>query len=795
MQINKPIIRDLKIIKNYFLRQRRDSRYVFVFIFGLFLFVITSLQALSAGLFDSVERPIFEFFNNLPSMLDGVMHAITQLGGAGSILLWAALGYYLINRRAAILVGSTGIVAWYLAKVFKSIINRGRPEAFFESINLFNNVPFGGLGFPSGHSTFVAACVGILYYQVDKKYRKYLILSVLLVGISRMYLGAHFPLDILGGWALGAMVAAFVSLLFGVSSADITINQIKRALRLKNWPMKHVEFANVDARGSRPILMTDLSGNEYFGKVFGVQEHAADWLFKAYRFFRFKNLQAEEPYISSRRNIEMESFATLWAKQAGVRVPQIKDIIKIRSSWLLFFEKLQAISVQDHNRIKTESLIDIWKQVEKLHSSNMAHRDLRSANIMLDKAGKAWLIDFGFSEVSPRKQRISMDIAELLMSLSLQVGTKRTIESAIKVVDHEKLRRALPYLKKEVFSGATAKSLRNHKYLLNELKDGLKTKLNIEEEISEANITRINMRKLLNILLIGVLMYVIIPQFNIFRGALESLGTMQAYWLIPVSLASLMTYIFSATSIMSLSSIPLNFYTTTVVQLAASFVSKLIPGGIGNTGLNARYLIRAGHDTADAAALLATNGVISVLMFIVPLSLFLLIRGESIGSVVSLNITAQHMIIISIVLTTLALLLVLIKSVRNKILSSISSFLTSIREFTNSPYEVMLACASSLAVSLAYIICLYASFEAFDINLGLFGAITVYAAAIIAKSAIPTPGGLGPLEIAMVSTMVGLGVGKAEALSAVVLYRLATFWLPIPLSLVAYQYVSNKKVI
>ncbi|MDQ3123253.1 MAG: flippase-like domain-containing protein [bacterium] len=795
MQLKRTAIRQFNTTKNYFFRQRRDSRYVFVFIISSIVFLISCLQAFNTGLFDSVERPIFDFFNSLPSVFDGVMHAITQLGGAGSILLWAALAYFLINRRAALIVSGTGILGWYIAKFFKSYIGRGRPEALLDTLNLFNDTQFGGFGFPSGHATFVAACVGVLYYQVDKKYRRYLLLSVILVGISRMYLGAHFPLDILGGWALGAVFASTANLLFGKSSKDISIHQIKTALRLRGYPMRHVEFANVDARGSRPVLMQDESGHEYFGKIFGVQEHAADWLFKAYRFFRFKNLQAEEPYISSRRNIEMESFATQWAKQAGIRVPKIIDIVRIRGSWMLILEKLKTTSIDQLNRITTKSLVDIWLQVEKLHLANMAHRDLRAANIMLDSSGKAWIIDFGFAEVAPRKQRQYMDIAELLMSMSLQVGIKRTVDSALQVVDHSKLLRVLPYLKREVFSGATAKSLREQKHLLEELKETLKTRLDVSEEIDEANITRINMRKILNILIVGVLLYVIIPQFNLFRGALDSLGSLQEFWLLPITVASLLTYAFSAGSLMSLSSIPLKFTTTSIVQLAASFVSKIIPGGVGSTGLNARYLTRTGHDRTDTAAILATNGVLGVLMFIVPVSLFILFSGENIASIISVRVTPRQLIIGVFAILLLLAVITLYKKLRNKIVGAIFGFLASIREFTNSPYEVLLACASSLAVSLSYVVCLYACSRAFGLGLGIVGAVTVYAAAVVAKSVVPTPGGLGPLEIAMVSAMITLGIGKSEAVSVVVLYRLATFWLPIPLSLLAYQYISNRKII
>ncbi|MBA3758211.1 flippase-like domain-containing protein [Candidatus Saccharibacteria bacterium] len=794
-QFSKFIRRRIQMTKKSFISQRRDARYVFVFVISFIVFVLSCLQALDKGLFDSVERPIFDTINNLPTGLDGVMYGLTQFGGMGSLFLWLGAAWFLINKRAAWIVAGSGIVAWFIAKSAKVLVARGRPEDLLETVRLFGDEKFGGYGFPSGHASFAAACVTILYFQVDRKYRKYLLGTVFLVGVSRMYLGAHFPLDIVGGWALGALIAAVFSLVFGISRKDITVNQIKSALLKKGYPMKTLKFADVDARGSRPVFMTDSKGKRYFAKIFGVQEHAADWLFKIYRFFRFKNFQAEEPYINSRRNIEMESFATLWAKQAGIRVPSIIDLLKIRGSWMLIQDRLDAVPMSEHGNIRQKTLIDAWRQVDKLHNANMAHRDLRAANLMIDKAGKAWVIDFGFAEVSPRKQRQYMDVAELLMSMTLLVGVKRTVKAATAIVDDDKLIRALPYLKREVFSGATSKSLKSQKHLLDELKNELVGVLNIKVDIDEADIIRFNKRKILNLALIGIFVYVIIPQINAFKGAFESLTTVNWVWLLPIGVASIVTYVLTGLVYVILSSVPLKLFPTALVQLAASFISKIVPGGIGNTSLNIRYLRKAGMDVVDASAVLVTNNIISFVMFIVPLGLFLLFDGQSLSGLLSFDITAKQVFLAVCVVLALFIFLTVNKHARKKAQSAVSNFITSLREFTNSPLEVSLASATSLTVSLSYILCLYACFKAFGIPLGLSGAILVYVSAIIAKSVAPTPGGLGPFELAMISAMVSLGTSKPEALSVVVLYRLATFWLPIPFSLLAYQYISRKKLI
>lgn len=779
----------------YLAAQKRDPRYVFVLIISTLVLLICSLQVLSKGLFDSVERPIFQFFNGLPHILHGTMLAITQFGGLGGLFFWMAAGWYLVNRRAAFSVLWTSITAWILAKIGKGYFGRGRPLALLHNVNIAKGEIFSGNGFPSGHATFSAACATVLYYQVPKKYRKYILGIVLLVGISRMYLGAHFPLDVVGGWALGAFTGSAAMLIFGVSQKGISLLKLRHFLERKDYKIQTLKFANVDARGSKPIFLGLQNGDTYFGKIFGVQEHAADWLFKIFRFFRYKNLQAEEPYANSRRNIEIESFAMLWAKEAGVRVPKLIDLLHYGSSWLLLQRKIDAIALSDHGHILQESLNDAWKQVSKLHAANIAHRDLRAANLMIDTSGKAWIIDFGFAEVSASRRRIHMDNAELLMSMSLVAGVKRTVEAAIKESNPLDLKRAMPYLQKAVFSGETTKQLKQNNHMLAELRESLKTELDIKDEVVIADIQRVNLRKTLNIGLVAVFIYVIAPQFSSFKNAFGSISIDHPLWIVPLLLASLLTYIFTGSIYVSLADVPLKIRSASLVQLAASFMSKVLPGGIGGTSLNAKYLTKSGMEAADASAVIATQGVIGFAMFSIPLALFLFLNGTDLSHLIHFKLRILYLVIAVVIVIILALIIMAITKLRQFVFKKLLEFVESIRNVTTPSRELGLAALSSLAVTLAYITCLYASFRILGVPLGINGAVLVYATAVIAKSAVPTPGGLGPLEAAMIAAMIGLGVGRDLAFSAVIIYRLATFWIPIPFSLLAYKYINSKKLI
>lgn len=146
-----------------------------------------------------------------PPWLREMMRDITGLGGTGvlTLITLSATGFLLLERKrhAAALLVVAVIGGTILSNALKLGFGRERP-----SLGDFDAI-LTSASFPSGHSTMAAAVyltIGALIARVrpDPRVRAYvLLLSVLvtlLVGISRIYLGVHWPTDVLAGWAIGA---------------------------------------------------------------------------------------------------------------------------------------------------------------------------------------------------------------------------------------------------------------------------------------------------------------------------------------------------------------------------------------------------------------------------------------------------------------------------------------------------------------------------------------------------------------------------------------------------------------
>jgi undecaprenyl-diphosphatase len=96
-----------------------------------------------------------------------------------------------------------------------------------------------------------------------------------------------------------------------------------------------------------------------------------------------------------------------------------------------------------------------------------------------------------------------------------------------------------------------------------------------------------------------------------------------------------------------------------------------------------------------------------------------------------------------------------------------------------SPVKLALLFGGSALVTLAYVGGLVASVEAFGGGAGIARIGAVYMASSLVAAASPTPGGLGAIEALLVAGLTGIGIPAGPAWSAVLTYRLATYWLPV----------------
>lgn len=138
-------------------------------------------------------------------VLTSIFKVITNFGGAYCLILVATLSAIFIkNKKVAFAVPTNLMIITALNLLLKNIVERPRPEGY----RLITET---GYSFPSGHSMISAAFYGLIIYFIWKnvkdkklKYISCALLGILivLIGISRIYLGVHYASDVIGGFTI-----------------------------------------------------------------------------------------------------------------------------------------------------------------------------------------------------------------------------------------------------------------------------------------------------------------------------------------------------------------------------------------------------------------------------------------------------------------------------------------------------------------------------------------------------------------------------------------------------------------
>ena len=742
--------------------------------------VVVGLVALAALAFlatsDEVSRfeaDLSRLLAALPSALRGSFEALRWLGSLPAVAAVAVLALVARRLRLARDLVVAGVVAEVLTAALAVLVDRGGPGDLVSGVA--ERATTDVEGFPSPTTAVAAALAAAAAPHLPRTLRRWSWVAVSLAGLSVVHLGAHLPLDVLGGAALGWAVGAATHLVFGAPSVRPTTGQVAAALEAAGIGPVQVRVPSVDARGSTPFFATTAAGEELFVKVVGREQLDADYLFKVFRYLRLRSVEDEAPFATAKRAVEHEAYLALLAERAGVRTPPIVTVAPVAGGATLLAQRRVAGRGLDEGgpeALGDDRLDDLWGQVAVLRGARIAHRDLRLANALLDEHGQAWLIDFGFAEGGASDRRLAQDVAELLASSALLVGAERSAAAARRVVGDDAVAAAVPLLQPLALSSATRAGLKHHGGLLEEVRRAAGGGV---EPPAPERLFRVRPRTIGVLVALGLAVHVLLPQVGELGRTADAIRDASWGWYGLAALASAATYLMAAVGMQGAVATHLPLGRTALVQLANSFANRLTPGALGGLGVSERYLERTGLERGAAVAGVGLNSAAGFVVHILAMAVFLPLAGSGVGDV---HLPDKWELLVAAVVVLVVAGIVLWSPLGRRLRAPLGGALGGLVGALRSPARAAALFGGSAGTTAFYALALAASLEAFGGGLDVVQVTAVYLGGAAISGVAPTPGGLGAMEAALVAGLTALGEASGPAIAAVLGFRLLTFWLP-----------------
>ncbi len=281
------------------------------------------------------------------------------------------------------------------------------------------------------------------------------------------------------------------------------------------------------------------------------------------------------------------------------------------------------------------------------------------------------------------------------------------------------------------------------------------------------------------IAVLGFAIHILLPQFGQLQQGLQALRSGRWSFLVLTLVTSGLVFVCGAWTVRSSVSSPPRWQPAIVTQIAASFASAITPGGLGWIAVTRSSLQKAGTGDDEAAAATGLNMAITATSHIA--LLLILAPFLSALKLPAIPVPSGRIAIDITVIVAIALgVLVWVARSRRRLLEPALAILRQVPTVLRDPRRSVSMALGAVCQNVAYTLALLAALSAFGASVNPLGLLVVYMVSATVASISPTPGGLGAMEAALVAGITRLGVPGGEAVAAVLSFRVATFWLPMP---------------
>ena len=506
---------------------------------------------------------------------------------------------------------------------------------------------------------------------------------------------------------------------------------------------------------------------------------------------RLRRAVAGRLALSSRAQVQQLALACYLAQQAGVPSPAVRILGEMPGETLVLVTII-PVSGPETGATQLAGGTSLFAALRRLHDVGVAHHDVRADNVFMSGNGAGFCsldaAEPGASELARR-----LDLVQALATLAEtggSAGAVTALRAGYGPVDQVAVAAVVQPVALAPWGWRAARAATGS---LTEIRHQL---LGDGTPPPALQLERFRWRTVATAVGLTVAAYLLIGEIS----GVDVLGTLSQAnpgWLAVAVLASAVTYLAAAIGIAAFVPRRLSIWRGFFVQLATAFVGVAMPPTVGHVAVNARYLHKQNVDEGTIAA----SVTVSQLVNIVTTVLLLIVLGVLTGSGLSkFKIAPGGDVLIGLAAIAVAVIAVLaVPQTRKRVADMVWPHLRQIwprlLDAVSHPLRLAVAAGANLLLSAAYALALIAALWSVGAHPAILATTVVLLAGNAVGSATPTPGGIGGVEAVLGAGLTAIGIPAHEAFAAVLLFRLATFWLPIPFGWVSFQVLQRRGVL
>jgi uncharacterized membrane protein YbhN (UPF0104 family) len=587
---------------------------------------------------------------------------------------------------------------------------------------------------------------------------------------------ARSLLGIAAGWFVGALVI----LVSGTPALEVPLDGAVRAMVKRGFPVTGLRV--VRPAGSGPLILaavTEGSDENAVVEMYGPHQRSGGALRQVWRILRLRDNETAPLQASMHRAVEHRALMAIAIGELGIANTATIAVGTLDRGWTLYAHK--QIRGEPLSKCYTSTPVaEVWESLRKLQEHQIAHGDLRDKEITVSH-GAVFFGGFGSAEYGATDNQLQADIAQLLVTTSSLYGADEAVAAAIAVLGREAVLTASRRLTKTAVPKHIRNSVNDAKAVIARSRAAVMQQTGTEK-IQPESVTRFSRSQLIQLLLLGVLVYVAYPFISTVPTFFNALGKANWWWALLGLAISASTYVGAAAALWACADESVSFWRLSIAQVANTFAATTTPAGVGGLALSTRILQKSGLSTTRATTAVALQQSMQVIMHVVLLIFFSTAAGA--GTDLSHFVPKSTMLyLIAGAALGLVGVFLLIPNVRRWLSTAVTPRLKEIGvdiiEVAREPKRMALILLGCTGTTLGAALALWTSVEAFGGNASFVTVTVVTMVGGTLASAAPTPGGVGAVEAALIGGLAAFGVPAAVSVPSVLLYRVLTCWLPV----------------